>query len=82
MSCGLALFSVFNKGLLECHHLQKKKKRKEKKDFWVTLCWWVLSSRVPRSTTEQDVSAIPSEADVEKLNFRCPSVDAEQSYSS
>lgn len=29
MSCGLALFSVFNKGLLECHHLQKKKKRKE-----------------------------------------------------
>lgn len=51
MNCGLALFSVFNKGLLECHHLQEKKKR-----------------RVFGLYFRQDVSAIPSEAEVEKFH--------------
>lgn len=73
-SCGLALFSVFSKGLLECHHLQQKKK--EAFLGYVVLLGLTFPC-VPKSTSEQDVSAIPSEAGVGETSFRCPSVDGQ-----
>lgn len=64
-NCGLALFSVFSKGILECHHLQKKKKEAF---LGYVLLLGLIFPCVPRSTSWQDVSAIPSEADIEKLH--------------